>query len=283
VLDSWLLKLERVTELFNLNQLEVTIFAASRLTGAAQQWWRGLSLQQREEMKAPGALAAALRRRFQPVSVTELALEQLDALAQGGRPVNDYIADFQRLHALVGVGVLSEVSALHAFKRGLRADIAEMVRLQGVKTLEEAIHLAARTEGLTARRGAQPSGAQRAASIHQMEMDMMGEDRLAQQVQQAVINALHSQGASSSGLGAKTQTMRGYQEDRTMRGGAPGGRGVGRSGRGGFSSRPLPAVPGLPPALVEQRRAAGQCYRCGSGDHRSTECPNPISAAPHLN
>jgi hypothetical protein len=39
----------------------------------------------------------------------------------------------------------------------------------------------------------------------------------------------------------------------------------------------------VPASVVEQRRAAKQCLRCGSGEHIGMECPNIPSAHPSSN
>ena len=85
-----------------------------------------------------------------------LARQQLDKLQQGGRSINDYIADFQKLETQIGAESLGEANALHAFERGLRADIADKLRTHGVNNLEDAIAMAARVGGLTAATPAAP-------------------------------------------------------------------------------------------------------------------------------
>lgn len=95
---------------------------------------------------------------------------------------------------------------------------------------------------------------------------------------EAALNALTS-GGGHSGMGTRTQTQRGYQQERR------GGRGGFHGGRGGrmrgAQETHIPKVPGVPAALVEQRRAAGQCYRCGAADHTRFECANASSASAH--
>ena len=115
-------------------------------------------------------------------------------------------------------------------------------------------------------------------------MDIDGSDgaaALEDRIARSVLNALQSQGVGNgSGLGAKTQTQRGYAEERKA--GSRGGRGAARGRGGRFGGRGGGGItyniPGVPAAVVEQRRAAGQCLRCGSGDHRGMECPNAPSA-----
>ena len=279
-LDEWLQELSLAGELYELNAREITKFATSRLRGAALQWWLALSAAERETMAGAGALATALRSRFQPVTASRLAREQLDRLQQGSRHVNEYIADFQRLRT--ALPSMAEEDALYAFERGLRRDLVEKLRMQGVSTLSDAIALAARVGGMTAASSSSsaphtmhPSRA--AAAQMEIDHDGSGAASLEERITRSVLNALHTQqgGASSSGMGAKTQTQRGYASDSQRGGGAA------RGGRGGrFSRAPPPpmVVPGVPEHTVRQRLDAQQCVRCGQEGHRSFACPNAISA-----
>ena len=272
-LDEWLQELALAADLYELNARETVKFAASRLRGAALQWWLALDAQERMTVTNANTLAAALRARFQPVTASRTAREQLDKLQQGSHHINDYIADFQRLRT--SLPTMGEDDALYAFERGLRRDLAEKLRMQGVSTLRDAIAMAARVGGLS--QVAATGSQSRAAAAHQMEVDDTGAASLDDRITRAVLNAMQAQGGVS-GLGAKTQTQRGYNSERgaSARGGgaARGGRGGRVGGRGGFTY----TIPGVPAALVEQRRAAGQCLRCGSMEHRGMECPNAPSA-----
>jgi Retrotransposon gag protein len=278
-LDEWLQELSLATFLYQLNAVEASSFGVSRLRGAALQWWLALDAAQQGQLQQPHALAAALRARFQPVTAARSAREQLDRLQQGSRPINDYIAEFQRLHTQLPS--MAPDDALYAFERGLRRDLAEKLRVQGVTTLQDAIALAARVGGLL-QNSAGAAQSSRSAAANQMDVDDGDGASLDERIQRAVLNALSS-GAhgSGAGMGAKSQTQRGYQQERS----APGGRGGSRGGRvgGRFGGRGGAGVsftiPGVPAAIVEQRRAAGQCFRCGSGEHRSMECPNAPTAS----
>jgi hypothetical protein len=276
-LDAWLDELGAAIDLFRLNGLEAVDFGVSRLRGAARQWWNTLGVGKTAIGNA-AALTTAIKARFQPITTERTAREQLRALRQGARNVNDYIADFQRLRALLPD--MSEADALFAFESGLGANLAEKLRMQGVSSVHEAIAMAARVGGLTQTAG---SGAaqQGRSSLHQMDIDD-GDGAAAaldERIQKAVLNAMHARD-SSSGMGAKTQTHRGYtQEHGPSIGAGRGGRG-GRDGRGGrFGPRGPPPVPGVPEQVVQRRWDAKQCLRCGQGGHNSHACPNAISAS----
>lgn len=274
-LDEWLDELGAAVDLFQLNDREAVDFGVSRLRGPARQWWNALDSTAKAEVRGRmSALAAALRSRFQPVTAARTAREQLDKLQQGGRGVNEYIAEFQRLRTLLPH--MAEDDALYAFERGLRRDLAEKLRVQGVSTIQDAIAMAARVGGLMQSTSATPTGR---AAINQMGIDDEPAAGMEDRIARSVLNALQAQqNMGYAGLGAKTQTQRGYNDQRASvaagRGGHRGGRGGRFGNRGGMTY----TIPGVPAATVEQRRAAGQCLRCGSGDHRGMECPNAPSA-----
>ena len=280
-LEEWLQELAKVVRLFSLNGREAVEFGMARLTGAALQWSLALNASQQAALVDSGALAAALRARFQPLAVAVLAREQLDRLTQGTRSVNDYIADFQRIRAQLPD--MGEADALHAFGRGLRADLLQKLREHDVATVQTAIELAARIGGLrtAATTGTSSSATNphsRIAAAHQMEMGGDGEESLDERITRAVLNAMQTQPSSGSsvssgsGLGARTQTQ------RNERGGSQRGRG--RGGRFGGQQRSFgpPVVPGVPEEVVRRRLDAQQCVRCGEEGHRSPACPNSISA-----
>jgi hypothetical protein len=278
-LDEWLQELGRAVRLFRLNDSEAVDFGMSRLTGAALQWSLALDATQQTALVDASALTSALRLRFQPITSDRIAREQLRSLRQGSRPVNDYIADFQRLHARLPD--MSAQDALFVFESGVSSAIAMKLREHGCANLADAIALAARIGGIAAAAAStstNPHGRSAAAgsAANQMEIDEGSSASLDERIHRAVLNAMHSQqasgsGASSSGLGAKTQTQRGYAGERG------GGRG-GRGGRFGGQPRGPPVVPGVPPEIVRQRLDAQQCVRCGGDGHRSPACPNAISA-----
>jgi hypothetical protein len=272
-LDEWLDELGAAVDLFHLNDLEAVDFATSRLRGPARQWWNALGAG-RASIDGAAALARGLRARFQPVTTERMAREQLRALRQGGRGINDYIAEFQRLRGMLPD--MSEADALFAFESGANPAIALELRKQGSAHLADALALAARIGGIAAAASAAPA---RGAAVNQMDVDdgdgaSSRLDRI-----EAALNALTSAGGNSgAGMGAKAQTNRGYAQERERgSGGRGGGRGGARSGR--FAPRGPPAVPGVPQHVVQQRWDAKQCLRCGQGGHNSHACPNAISAS----
>lgn len=271
-LDEWLEDLERKADFFEMGTAEAVKFGLVHLRGAANSWWKSLDADERAAASASvEALAAALKTRFQPITAKRAARDQLLRLQQGSRPVDAYIAEFNQLRAKVTSMAEEDASAL--FIRGLRKEIADKIEEDDWEAMPLA-KLVAKAARIGNRAGGQPAAR---ANVNQMEMgeDAASAPSLSQQVTQlqVALNALAAQ-QGSSGLGAKTQTNRGYASERG-RGGTRGGRGGGR-----FGGAPRPInIPGVPAAVVEQRRAAGLCFRCG-GEHRVMECPNPISSQP---
>ena len=286
-LDEWLEKLGRTCALYSLNDQETLQFACSRLTSAALQWWNVLSPGDRAAIKDRTSLASALRRRFQPITTERMARDQLHNLRQVG-DVNVYIAEHQRLSALIPK--MDDATALHSFEHGLRADIAEKLRVQGVSTLDEAITMAARIGGLTSAAPVRATGSTGSSHgyapsrLHQMDamedvdaptqqtaMDVRL-NRLEQTMHQT-LNQLQTFAAGHAGVGAKTQTRRGYQQ--AQGGSQQGGPRPSRP----FQAKMAPTIPGVPDDVVRSRWDNRLCLRCGQGDHRSVACPNPISSS----
>jgi hypothetical protein len=274
-LDAWLAELRRCARYYQLSGVEAVEFAAARLRDTADIWWATLDGAAQAAINSVDALAAAMRSRFQPITTARMAREKLHALQQGGRHIDEYVADFSRLHAQVGD--MSEPDARAQFVRGLRQELA--TKLEDVEW--ESMPLAALI-AKAARIGARTAAAARAAqgrpaaALNQMDVDDGAGVSLDERIERAVLNAIGAH--SSSGLGAKTQTQRGYAQERqqgghSARAGHPGGRG------GRFGPRPPPAVPGVPEAVVRRRMDAKQCVRCGVEGHISPACPNAISAS----
>jgi hypothetical protein len=267
-LDDWLAELRRCVRYYQLSGADAVEFAVVRLRGSADTWWASLDGAVQAAVNSVDALAAALRARFQPVTTARVAREKLHALQQGARHIDEYIAEFNRLHAQVPN--MSEPDASAQFVRGLRRELATKLEDDDWENMPLAalVAKAARIGGRAA-----AAAASSRAVVNQMDLDDGdGAAPDVDRITRAVLNALQAQGGDMAGIGAKTQTHRGYLSGR---GGAKGGRGD----RGGRTF----AVPGVPAAVVEQRRAAGQCFRCGNSEHRSMECPNAVSASQPLN
>jgi hypothetical protein len=279
-LDAWLAELRRCARYYQLSGSEAVEFAAARLRDAADTWWTQMDASQQTSIISVETLSAALLARFQPVTTARKAREKLHSLQQGARHIDEYIAEFTRLHAQVPD--MAEPDARAQFVRGLRRELA--VKLEDVDweamPLSEVLARAARIGARTAATMAAPSASSGRASVNQMDVDDGEGTSLDDRIQRAVLNAMQAQGGGAAGLGAKTQTQRGYQNEHSSRGGGRGGRIVSRGGRTGAGGEFRGTVPGVPANVAQQRWAAGQCLRCGSNEHRGHGCPNATSATP---
>jgi len=262
-LDTWLDSLQRCADYYEQSSAEAVRFAVAHLRDTAYAWWRTLDSDAQAAIHAGGVatFASALRARFQPITTERVARQQLDKLTQGNRHINEYIADFNKLRTRIPS--MSEADALYAFERGLRPEVAMELRKQKITTLREATDLATHIGGVA-------SGSHASSSrLHQMDASHGDDASLDERISRAVLNAMHAR----DGGAAQTQ-HRGYTQERER-----GGRGGARGGRGGrFSQRVPPVVPGVPEQVVRARLQAQQCVRCGGEGHRSTGCPNAISA-----
>lgn len=283
-LDEWLSNLRRLANYYDLDDDRTVKYGVVHLTSAADLWWNALDRSVRGAITSEPLLAAALRSRFQPVTAERTARAELYRLEQGQRGIDAFIADFQRLCALVPSA--SEADKLFQFERGLRRDLAERLRVQGVSTLDEAIAMAARVGNLIDMSASSSggrsfgSGSTHPARLHQMEnVPLLAQDDRLNRIE-ATLNAIAHQhnfgnegpAGGFKGLGAKTQTQRGYQQ-----------QGSAEAVRGGRSQPrprfPPPVIPGVSPDTVQQRWDAKLCLRCGESGHNSHACPNAIRSS----
>ena len=271
-LIKWLNTLRSLSAYHQLTEAAAVRLAVSRLTDTAFTWWQSLERGGRTAaITTIASLTSELETRFQPITAERTAREQLDVLKQGGRSVLAYIAEFQRLMALLPT--MDEGTAVYKFVSSSSPAIATRLREENVQTLSAAYAKAALLDAAaSSAASASAPPARPAAAAFQMDSYSSADSRMDRL--EATLHAI----AAAQGIGARTQTQHGYQQDR----GAPRSRFAGRSGgRGGGPSGPQrpPSVPGVPAAVVEQRKAANQCYRCGDAEHTRFDCPNAISSS----
>src|SRR5690606_25479283 len=133
----------------------------------------------------------------QPVTTTRIAREQLRALQQGNRHVNEYIADFQRLHARLPT--MSEDDVRAQFVRGLRQELAAKMEDEDWEDMPIATLYtkAARRGARSATATHAPQG--RPAAVNQMDIDDGNGASLDDIVQRAVLNAMSTHGGNGMG------------------------------------------------------------------------------------
>lgn len=283
-LDSWLAALTRQfawyayeTPAHDASRIRL---ASSALTADAWAWFENLPNNDPARQQWD-AFLTALRSRFQPVTSAENARAKLRVLQQGKSSVNDYISAFRRL--LVSVPTMGEDDKLFAFVAGLQAPIATQLRIHGVKTLDAAVDMAARI-GSLGEMGLVLSAAHRAAassssSSSHAPMDL---DALLQ-MDGGGIEGLEQDTAAGAGAGEEvdapvtraefTQLLQAMREQRR---GPSSSKSTSRSNdRGDRRGAPRgpPKIPHLTDAQVKQYMEAGQCFGCGSKEHRAINCP----------
>ena len=203
-LDAWLAELRRCARYYQLSGPEAVEFAVARFRDSADTWWVALDGGVQASISSVEQLTAALRARFQPVTTARIAREKLHALQQGARHIDDYIAEFNKLHALVPD--MAEPDARAQFVRGLRRELA--IKLEDVdwETMPLAVVVAkaARVGGRTTA-AAQPAGQPAAgrATLNQMEMDC-SDSAMEERISRAVLNMMQSQQAQGT-AGPKAQ------------------------------------------------------------------------------
>ena len=85
-LDTWLKELARAAELYELSARETVKFGVSRLQEAALDWWMDLSTDSKAVINCREALAAALRKRFQPITAATSGARAARQAAAGQPP-----------------------------------------------------------------------------------------------------------------------------------------------------------------------------------------------------
>lgn len=265
-LKAWLREVERITDMNGLDDDQQALLMRNRLEGAADQWWTALPKERRVDLSADkDAFIAALTERFTTATSASQAMEELINLKQGGRHVDEYVAEFQRLTTLLPE--LNPAMVRHFFHRGLSAELAQEVDRQPASTpLPQLIALVTRIGAMYAAvRRDRP-----AASARQMDLG----------------DALPGWSDSIERAVAKHMELYAMQESFAARkrafraGGASIPTRAARFRAPTNEPLPLPKVPGVPPELVQKRRDARLCYRCGSKEHARHDCPNAVNAHP---
>lgn len=256
-LDAWTTELRRQFAYGNVvtdaDRLRV---AAAWLGGAALDWWEHLP----DPPATWVAFVAALRHRFQVIDSAQVARDKLATITQGKRTVNEYSTAFREL--------LSAVPTMHAddrlsnFMRGLKASIAQELRMRGVVTLEAAIETAARYASVSEQTTAAHSAASVAAAQRAdapMDLD--------------AIEGLEADTDAPLTRAEKTmmqEFLHAMREERK----SPHRGGAGGAGRGGYVPRGPPRISRLTEEQVKEYMEKDMCFNCDKIGHQSRQCPN---------
>jgi len=213
------------------------IVAQSHLAGFAQEFASRLSPAATDY----AGLLDKLRAEYQPIGFKTVARKDLHTLVQGSRPVHEYAQEFRRLLAIVGSTDTDD--AVFRFCNGLKRPLADylLYRATPPTTVDEAVSLAARKEGI----GRGLSGASSGSGSGVQAMDLSAAQELPQDD-----SRMYSAAEVTALLNAmSTRNERGYGKPR------------------------YDVSNGVSPEEIARRRAERLCYHCGSADHIKRECP----------
>ncbi|KAG5551388.1 hypothetical protein RHGRI_009715 [Rhododendron griersonianum] len=145
--EAWLLQMEKIFDVLGCLEAQKVSFAAYKLQGGAEHWWR--SAKQQYKDKQDELVWSNFKKDFEekyiPPAVKDQMRTEFLALRQGNMSVAEYQQKFDELSRYVGVLVEKETDKVWHFQRGLRFDIHGRVSLLDVKTLPKLV-----TKALTA-------------------------------------------------------------------------------------------------------------------------------------
>jgi len=270
-LDAWKADLLRQFTWYNTpGDADRIRVATAHMTGAAGDWWTSLAPAARPTTWV--ALVAALEARFQPINSSEISRNQMYALTQGKKTVQEYIDIYRRLLARLtdanGVVDMAPADQLQHFRRGLRPAIATQLDVQGITTLDAAITLAVRLGSRLEMAAASSSNSSSSSSSHHAPMDLDAMD--------SVEGLEHDTADDAPITRSEMKLMLAAMQDKRRQGGSSssssGNRGN-RNVRFAAGQSRLPTIPHLTPEQVKEYMDADKCFGCGSKEHRSRGCP----------
>jgi len=130
--QQWILHMERYHATFpTLTDTEKVTDAVLSLRGSAIAWWTTQETLDNQEVQTSWAgFTKGLRARFLPANVEELSRDFLaSAVRQGTRTVAEYVDYF--LKVVLNIPKMDPDDKTSAFRRGLRAEITQLLRIQG--------------------------------------------------------------------------------------------------------------------------------------------------------
>ena len=265
--ERWLAAMARSNMHYGTPQNERVRAAAVHLTDAAWDWFASACARAEADGSADpltwtwALFTQHIKERFIPVTSEETAREKLHGLVQGKSSASEYVDAFRRL-----VNRISDMGAadqLAQFMRGLRANIATQLRIQQVKSVDQAFMLAvligSHHEQSAAAAGHQPA--------HVAAMDASADEAATGGGSWYGLNAVQQQQALAL---YRDHGRRGQAGPASSSGPAAGGSSSFRRG-----PRPLPKIPGCTEAQVKGMMETGACFTCGKEGHYSKECALP--------
>lgn len=232
-------------------------FAVSYLGAVPLQWWDANPAHQ--QVQTWGEFVALLRARFRPVHAAKQARTELFKIKQGAsQSAGAYAATFQQL--LVSLPDMHVDDAVFLFVRGLLPALKRRVGDKDFATLSAAINAAVQSEGLYGIQAGDTESSLPASASNGDAMDVnavdVDDDRsrtITQRSRDAFLyGTMAGQLVDMQGQLYALQAQHGQYRDRSDR---------------------SDWVPGLSRQQITDRRAAGECLRCGSKGHYKKDCP----------
>lgn len=225
-------------------------FAVSYLGAVPLQWWDANPAHR--QVQTWTEFVGLLRARFRPVHAAKQARTELFKIKQSAsQSAGAYAAAFQQL--LVSLPDMHVDDQVFLFVRGLLPALKRRVGDKEFATLSAAINAAVQSEGLYGLQAGDEAPAAAAATAGDHGMDLNALD-LAEEDERR-----HHKGRDAIRFGGLAATVLDLQEQLYAL-------------RASQGDRPS-WVPGLSKQQVAERRAAGQCIRCGVKGHFKGECP----------
>jgi hypothetical protein len=140
-LDAWIFQVERYFRILNTPQAERVPFAGSLLKDHANMWWRAVSdqIETLAEDLQWDQFKTQLKANFQTTNLAETARARLDKLKQT-TSVLLYNTAFREL--MLELPNMHEEDRIHAYLKGLKAQIASLVAMQRPTTILDAQRMA---------------------------------------------------------------------------------------------------------------------------------------------
>lgn len=225
--------------------------AAGTLAEAAVVWWQSIASVDRP--KTWSSMQTAVCKQFQSVTNSSRARDALMELKQSSKQsVVEYSTSFRNLRTRAGKDFSTAAMQQFLIERFIKGLHSNEIRRDLIKaevtSLDEAIALSSRVDGFN-------SQASLSDRISNAEMDSVSSVILAR------LSAMEQKLDSNSSGNQQYDSRR----DRSV------------------NKRFTPAwqqIPGMTKELVEKRRAANQCFYCGSNAHLVRDCADRVNKKP---